>query len=131
MTPSPTVISGDDLEGTLAFLRAAERLKDVTRTAWTSAGRRESVAEHSWRLALMALVLEPAFPDLDMARVLKLCIIHDLGEAIGGDISATLQPPEGKARKERADLVELLAPLPPSTTTSTRATPGSTPWVTR
>lgn len=47
-----------------------------------------------------------------MARLMKMCVIHDLGEAIGGDIAATLQPPEGKAAQERADLLELLGPLP-------------------
>lgn len=103
----------DQLSGILEFLRSAERLKTVTRTSWTSEGKRESVAEHSWRLGLMAVVLAPAFADVDIGKLLKLCIIHDLGEAIHGDISATLQPPEGKAEQERADLVTLLAPLAP------------------
>ena len=51
----------DDLQGTLAFLRGAERLKTVTRSGWTSAGEPESVAEHTWRLCLLALVLGPRF----------------------------------------------------------------------
>ncbi|HUE77269.1 MAG TPA: HD domain-containing protein, partial [Longimicrobiales bacterium] len=63
-----------DLQRTVEFLRGAERLKNVTRTAWTSEGRRESVAEHTWRLCLMALVLEGAFPDVDFARLVKICI---------------------------------------------------------
>lgn len=100
------------LAGTLAFLREAERLKKVTRTAWTSEGRQESVAEHTWRLCLMALVLGTRFPGLDTARLMKICVVHDLGEAIGGDISAKLQPAEGKAEQERADLLLLLDPLP-------------------
>lgn len=104
----------DLLSGVLEFLRSAERLKNVTRTSWTSEGRHESVAEHSWRLCLMALVLAPSFPDIDLGKLLKLCIIHDLGEAIHGDISATLQPPEGKAAQEREDLQTLLQPLPPA-----------------
>ncbi|HEY4649578.1 MAG TPA: HD domain-containing protein, partial [Gemmatimonadales bacterium] len=44
----------DELDGILTFLREAERLKTVVRSAWTSAGQRESVAEHTWRLCLMA-----------------------------------------------------------------------------
>jgi putative hydrolases of HD superfamily len=104
----------DALDGTLRFLRSAERLKIMTRTAWTSQGKRESVAEHTWRLSLMALVLEDELEGVNMARLLKLCIVHDLGEAIGGDISAVLQPEEGKAEAERRDLLELLRPLPPS-----------------
>jgi putative hydrolases of HD superfamily len=102
----------DSIIGILAFLRSAERLKNVARTSWTSDGTRESVAEHTWRLCLMALVLGREFDDVDMTKLLKMCIIHDLGEAIGGDISATLQPPEGKAAQERADLLTLLEPLP-------------------
>lgn len=105
-------MNDSDITGVLEFLRSAERLKNVTRTSWTSEGQRESVAEHTWRLSLMALVLGSEFPDIDMAKLLKMCVIHDLGEAIGGDISATLQPPEGKSAQERADLLELLAPLP-------------------
>jgi len=99
------------LQAILDFIRDAEKLKNVTRTSWTSEGRRESTAEHTWRLCLLALLLEPEFPDLDFARVLRICIVHDLGEAISGDISAKLQATP-KAEQERADLVQLLAPLP-------------------
>lgn len=100
-------------EGILEFLRAAERLKTVTRSAYTSEGQRESVAEHTWRLCLMALVLQPDFPEVDVARLLKICIVHDLGEAIGGDIPAPEQDAgAGKAAGERADLLSLLSPLP-------------------
>ena len=108
MPPAPP-----DLDGIVAFLRAAEALKRVTRTAWTSAGERESVAEHSWRLALLALLVAPHYPDVDAGRLLKICVVHDLGEAIGGDVSAVAQagaPP--KADAERRDLLALTAPLP-------------------
>lgn len=104
-----------DLNGTLEFLRAAEQLKNVTRTSWTSKGNRESVAEHTWRLCLMAVVFEQEFRSVDVARLIKMCVIHDLGEGIHGDISAVEQAPEGKAEAERKDLLELLEPLPPST----------------
>ena len=77
-----------ELAGLLDFLRAAERLKTVTRSGYTSAGRPESVADHTWRLALMALLLAPEFPEVDFARLVKICLVHDLGEAIGGDIPA-------------------------------------------
>ena len=105
----------DALRGTLAFLRAAERMKVMTRTAWTSGGHRESVAEHTWRLTLMALVLGRELGGIDLARLLEICIIHDLGEAIGGDISAKHQPEGGKAESERRDLLRLLEPLPDAT----------------
>ena len=72
----------------LSILSVAERLKCNTRHSWTSSGRHESVAEHSWRLALMAMLAADEFPDLDMDRVIRMCIIHDLGEAFTGDIPA-------------------------------------------
>jgi putative hydrolase of HD superfamily len=102
-----------EIHGVLAFLRAAEQLKNTHRSAWTSGGQPESVAEHTWRLCLMALLLGDSFPNVDFARLVKICIIHDLGEAIGGDIPAIHQVPgESKAAQERADLLQLLEPLP-------------------
>jgi putative hydrolase of HD superfamily len=102
-----------EIHGVLAFLRAAEQLKNTHRSAWTSGGQPESVAEHTWRLCLMALLLGDSFPGVDFARLVKICIIHDLGEAIGGDIPAIHQVPgESKAAQERADLLQLLEPLP-------------------
>jgi len=112
-------MDASELTGILDFLRAAERLKSTTRTGYTSAGTQESVAEHTWRLCLMAVVLAPAFPDVDLAKLVKICIIHDLGEAIHGDVSAPEQARRaasglatGKSELERRDLLELLAPLP-------------------
>jgi putative hydrolase of HD superfamily len=108
-------MTADEIEGVLAFLRGAERLKTVTRSGWTSAGQPESVAEHTWRVCLMAMLLYGRAPGIDLARLLKMCLIHDLGEAIGGDVPAPLQTPDaGKAERERADLLELTAPLPPA-----------------
>ena len=102
-----------DLAGVIEFLRAAEQLKNTTRTSWTSSGAQETVAAHTWRLCLMSLLFERNFPDVDIAKLIKICIIHDLGEAIGGDISAVEQQQRpAKAEQERADLLELLAPLP-------------------
>jgi putative hydrolase of HD superfamily len=105
----------DELEGVLAFLRAAERLKTITRSGWTSAGEQESVAEHTWRLCLMAMLLYGDTPGIDLARLLKMCLIHDLGEAIRGDVPAPAQVGGGsKADLERTDLLQLIAPLPSS-----------------
>ena len=110
-------MNAPDLAGILDFLRAAEALKTATRSGWTSAGEPESVAEHTWRLCLVALVLHPSFPDVDVARLLKICIVHDLGEAIGGDVPAPEQARRGtsKAGDERRDLLALVEPLPPAT----------------
>ena len=105
----------EEIEGVLTFLRAAERLKTVMRSGWTSDGQQESVAEHTWRLCLMAMLLYGHTPDIDLARLLKMCLIHDLGEAIGGDVPAPAQNAgASKAYQERSDLVQLIAPLPPA-----------------
>jgi len=105
----------DEIEGVLAFLRAAERLKTVMRSGWTSEGQQESVAEHTWRLCLMAMLLYGHTPGIDLARLLKMCLIHDLGEAIGGDVPAPAQKAGvSKADQERSDLVQLIAPLAPA-----------------
>jgi putative hydrolase of HD superfamily len=109
------------LGGILEFLRSAERLKVTTRSAYTSSGQQESVAEHSWRLCLMALVLRDEFPDVDLAKLVAMCVVHDLGEAIGGDVPAPEQaarlardPTATKAAQEREDLLTLVSPLPAS-----------------
>ena len=72
----------------LDFLARAEKLKCNTRHSWTSSDRHESVAEHSWRLVLMAYLMKDEFPDTDIAKVMLMCAVHDLGEAVTGDIPA-------------------------------------------
>lgn len=106
-------MTADELDGVLAFLREAERLKTVTRSGWTSEGERESVAEHTWRLCLMAMLLYGGAPEVNLARLLRMCLVHDLGEALGGDVPAPeQQTATPKAGQERADLLRLTAPLP-------------------
>lgn len=70
----------------LEALSVAERLKDATRHCYTKNGRHESVAEHSWMMTLMAFFMKDEFPEADMDKVIKMCIIHDLGESFTGDI---------------------------------------------
>lgn len=108
----PATVNEFEVENILNFLRGAEQLKNTLRSANTSNGRHESTAEHTWRLCLMILLFEKEYPDIDMLRLIKMCIIHDLGEAISGDIAAVDQI-EGvdKSKEERKDLELLLAPL--------------------
>lgn len=77
-----------DVRKLLDALHVAECLKDTTRHCYTGKGRHESVAEHSWRAALMALFMQDEFPEADMNKVIRMCLIHDLGEAFTGDIPA-------------------------------------------
>lgn len=102
-----------ELEGVLQFLRGAEQLKNTLRSSRTSDGRQESTAEHTWRLCLLVLLLGRQYPEVDVLRLMKICIIHDLGEAISGDIAAVDQV-EGvdKGVEERKDLELLIRPLP-------------------
>lgn len=75
-------------EKLIEVLSVAERLKDAVRHSYTSGGRRESVAEHSWRITLMAYFVSDEFPEADLLKIMKMCLIHDLGEAFTGDIPA-------------------------------------------
>lgn len=99
----------------LEILHVAERLKCSTRHCDTSTGRRESVAEHSWRLCLFAMLLEqePEFQALDMGRVLRMCLIHDLGEAFTGDIPAFSKSSRDEGR-EQALYENWIAQFPPA-----------------
>ena len=78
-------------EELIPALHLAERLKDTMRHCTTSKGRRESVAEHSWRISLMAMLLQSEFPDVDTDKVTKMCLVHDLGECFTGDIPTFLK----------------------------------------
>lgn len=95
----------------LNALHLAERLKNVTRHCDTSGGRRESVAEHSWRLALLAYWMHDDFPELDIQKVIRMCLIHDLGEAFTGDIPSFDKTREDEAREE-ALLLDWVRTLP-------------------
>ena len=70
----------------LEALAVAERLKDTTRHCYTSKGRHESVAEHSWMMTLMAFFMKDEFHEADINKIIQMCIIHDLGECFTGDI---------------------------------------------
>ena len=70
----------------LEILHTAEKLKDTLRHCTTSNRRTESVAEHSWRIAFMAMLVKHEFTDMDIEKVIKMCLIHDMGECFTGDI---------------------------------------------
>ena len=83
-------------------------LKDVLRQGWVNAGVEspESVAAHSWGMAILALKLCPA--NLNLEHVLKLCLVHDLPEVIVGDLTPQ-DDVSTKSADERAAM-ERLAP---------------------
>ncbi|MBQ6373399.1 MAG: HD domain-containing protein [Clostridia bacterium] len=98
-------------EELLKAMHVAERLKDTTRHCWTSGGRREDVAGHSWRTALMAYFISDEFPDADMDKVIRMCLVHDLGECFTGDIPVFKKQESDEAREE-ALLMEWIDSLP-------------------
>lgn len=95
----------------LEVLHLTERLKDTTRHCYTSGGRHESVAEHSWRICLMAYFVKDEFPEADMDKVIRMCLIHDLGEVFTGDIPA-FQKTDGDSEREEELLSAWVSELP-------------------
>ena len=95
----------------LNILQTAEILKNTTRHCYTSGGRHESVAEHSWMAALMAYFLKDEFPEADMDKVIRMCLIHDLGEAFTGDIP-TFYKSSAHEEKESNLLAQWVNSLP-------------------
>ena len=93
------------------FLNKIEKLKCNTRHSWTSSGRRESVAEHSWRLSVMAMLCADEYPEVDINKVIKMCLIHDFGEAVTGDIPAFVKTENDEAEEEKA-VQSILSMLP-------------------
>ncbi|MBR5067776.1 MAG: HD domain-containing protein [Bacteroidales bacterium] len=84
----------------LEILHVAERLKDTPRHCTTSKRRVESVAEHSWRISLMAFLLKDEFPEADINRVVSMCLIHDLGECFTGDIPTFLKTSQDRETED-------------------------------
>ncbi|MBE6072725.1 MAG: HD domain-containing protein [Clostridium butyricum] len=89
-----------DARKLMSALHIAEKLKDTTRHCYTSGGRHESVAEHSWRISLMAYWVADEFPEADMNKVIKMCLIHDLGECFTGDIPTFMKTSVDETKEE-------------------------------
>ena len=83
----------------LAIVHCIAGLKERTRHAWMKSGRQESVAEHSWRMALMAYFLRDEFPTADLTRVLLMALLHDIGEVFTGDIPTFEKTDADRARE--------------------------------
>lgn len=100
-----------DARSFLEIMHVAERLKDNVRHSWTSQGRRESVAEHSWRLTLMAWLVRDAFPEADAEKLMAMATLHDLGEAFTGDIPAFVKT-DADREEENAQIERWCDALP-------------------
>ena len=84
-TPNAHILPAD--ARLMRFIMLAQRLKDLRRQGWLDRNVRdpESVADHSWSVALLAWVLSRDRPELDRNRVLFLALVHDLPEVVAGD----------------------------------------------
>lgn len=93
------------------FMTIIGKLKTTYRHCYTEGDRKESVADHSWRIALMAMLCEKEFPDIDINKVIKMCLIHDFGEAVTGDIPAFNKTDSHEKIEDKA-ITKLLKLLP-------------------
>lgn len=98
----------------LAFFNELEKLKTVTRQNQTLDGRQENAAEHSWQVALMALVFRQYFPeDLNLEKVMLMLLLHEIGEIGAGDSWAYDETAKATSfERELASVKESLALLP-------------------
>ncbi len=95
----------------LDFLRRLECLKTNGRHSTTAGGVTETVAAHSWRLAVFALLILPEFEQIDGDKLIRMCLVHDFGEAITGDIPSFLKTQAHEATEDSA-VQSLLSALP-------------------
>ena len=96
----------NDLKDILEVIHLSENLKKEIRHSYLSDGRKESVAEHTFRVALMVLLIKDKLSlKVDSEKILKMSIIHDLAEAKAHDVWAfdSMNSEEVKRNKERLE----------------------------
>ena len=104
------------IKGILSFINETEGLKKLMRHSWLSNGRRESVAEHTWRMAMMALILAQKLQrKVDIGHTLQIIIIHDLPEIYAGDRVAWKKLKDDKHKEEKKGLQKIIKTLPTKT----------------
>ena len=93
---------GSSASRAVSFLHLTQQLKLTPRTGWVNHGvdKPESIADHMYRMSLMAMVAAKEMPGLDQNRCVKLALIHDLAEAIVGDIT----PHDPVSKEEKAKM---------------------------
>lgn len=106
-------IKNSNLNNILEFLHKSEKLKTLLRHSWLSNGRQESVAEHTWRIALMAILIKDYLKTkVNLEKVLTMIIVHDLPEIYAGDHHAWKGKLKNKVALEKKGLTKLLKTLP-------------------
>ena len=103
------MVENENIEKIFNFLHKIENLKSTLRYLSTKSGRKESTAEHSWRLAIFTFVIADELNlDFDKFHAVKIAIVHDLAEALTGDIDA-IKIAEGEVTKEEKQKLEMEA----------------------
>jgi putative hydrolases of HD superfamily len=108
----------ENLEKIIEFLFRANKLKETLRYSTEKKFKGDSTADHSWRLSLMVILLVKELKlDIDELKAVKLALVHDLAEAITGDIPYTLisrgiVSPKKKERNEREAMKNFKNSLP-------------------
>jgi putative hydrolase of HD superfamily len=92
-------------------------LKLLPRTGWLQRGVMdvESIAEHTFALSALALLVGDQIPDIDRGRLLSIALLHDIAEVLIGDLPASARRLFGAEAKQQAEynaMLELLADLP-------------------
>lgn len=104
-----TSSSSSSASSAIDFLTLLHRLKSTKRTGWVRRGIKdpESIADHMYRMGIMALISND-IPGVDRDKCIKMAIVHDIAEAIVGDITpADGVPKEEKSRREREALDQM------------------------
>ena len=120
----PLTPESSPLDRQIAFIVEIDRLKNVLRqNALVDGSRRENSAEHSWHVAMMALVLaDYAESPVEISRVVELLLVHDLVEIDAGDTFAyDTKGAETQAQREEAAATRIFGMLPEPLATRLRA----------
>jgi len=109
-------VESNRLAQQIQFIIEIDQLKQVLRQTWLMDGtRQENSAEHSWHLALMAIVLAEYAPcsDLDLLHVIKMLLVHDLVEIdVGDTFCYDMQGQQNQAAREALAATRLFGLLP-------------------
>jgi putative hydrolases of HD superfamily len=102
------VTSSSEIDSIFEFITFSSQLRNIQRHNHGSVGRPETVAEHSWHLALMCWVLHTHFEaefcqPLDLMKMIKICLMHDLVEIDAGDPSAWQTTAASKNTKQQLE----------------------------
>jgi putative hydrolase of HD superfamily len=103
-----------DAKAIINFMREAEKLKSTLRHNWSTGGRQESSAEHTWRATLLAtIIIEELGLSVDLLKVIKMLLIHDIPEIAYGDIPGWDKADrENRKKREKDNAQNIFNTLP-------------------